>query len=333
MKRNYLIIVLVFFSSLVFVSCGGDKMTGQRSSGKTAEVIVVMSSEAQWKGVMGDTLRAFFDKEYPQLPQPESYFSAVYTPRAVFTSSKLFKPHHNIFIIEIDKKYKKAELNARKNVWAKPQRVIQITAPDTDAFITLFEEKKDFILTVLEDSEKQRLVNTFAAFRDYPVQEEIRKSFHFSIEIPGGFYVAKKFSNFMWIRKETGKFSQGIMIYSYDFTDTVAFNQKRIISYRDSIAKAYIPGPSEGSYMAVSKDYIKPVSKQVDLNGLFAVETRGLWKVEGDFMGGPFINYTFVDEKRNKVITIDGYVYAPNAPKRNMVMQLESIIWSVKFAQ
>ena len=123
------------------------------------------------------------------------------------------------------------------------------------------------------------------------------------------------------------------MIYTYDFTDTIAFNPTRIISYRDSITKEYIPGPSEGSYMAVSKDYILPESKQIDFNGLFAIETRGLWKVEGDFMGGPFINYTFVDEKRNKVITIDGYVYAPNAPKRNMVMQLESIIWSFKFVE
>ncbi len=333
MKRNIFVIATLLFSSLLFTSCGGGKSTGQRSSGKTAEIIVVMNSEKQWEGAVGDTLRAFFRREYPRLPQPEPYFSLVYTPKPNFAATKMFKPHHNILIVDINKKYKKAELNARKNVWAEPQRVIQITAPDADSFITLFEEKKDFIMKIVEDSERQRLMTTFAAFRDYEVQEQIKKSFHFSLEIPGGFYIAKKFSNFMWIRKETKKFSQGLIIYTYDFTDTVAFNPKRIISYRDSITKTYIPGPSEGSYMAVSKDYIKPVSKEIDFNGLFAVETRGLWKVEGDFMGGPFINYTFVDEKRNKVITIDGYVYAPNAPKRNMVMQLESIIWSFKFSE
>ena len=333
MKRYFLIFTGVIFFSFLFISCSGDKTIGQRSSGKTAEVIVVMKSEVQWKGVIGDTLRAFFGREYPQLPQPEPYFTAVYTPRSNFMGSKMFKPHHNILIVDIDKKYKKAEINARKDVWSKPQRVIQITAPDNSAFLTLFEKKKSFIQKVLEDSERARLMTIFAAFRDYEVQEQIKKKFHFSVEIPGGFYIAKKFSNFMWIRKETEKFSQGIIIYSYDFTDTVAFNPKRIISYRDSITKAYIPGPTEGSYMSVSKDYIKPVSKQIDFNGLFAIETRGLWKVEGDFMGGPFINYTFVDEKHNKVITIDGYVYAPNAPKRNMVMQLESIIWSFKFTE
>ena len=332
MKRIFLFFGVVFLSML-FVSCGDKKTTGQRSSGKTAEVIVVMNSERQWKGDVGDTLRAFFGKEYPQLPQPEPYFNAIYTPKPTFTDSKMVKHHHNIFIVDIDKKYKKADLKARKNVWAKPQHVIQITAPGKDAFISLFEEKRDFILKTFEQSERQRLISTFAAFKDYSVLEQIKKSFNFSMEIPGGFYIAKKFSNFMWIRKETGKFSQGIMIYTYDFTDTVAFNPKRIISYRDSITKEYIPGPSEGSYMAVSKDFITPISKQIDFNGLFAIETRGLWKVEGDFMGGPFINYTLVDEKHNKVITIDGYVYAPNAPKRNMVMQLESIIRSFKFTE
>jgi hypothetical protein len=52
--------------------------------------------------------------------------------------------------------------------------------------------------------------------------------------------------------------------------------------------------------------------------------------VENDFMGGPFVSYTFVDEKRNRVVTLDGYVYAPNAPKRDLMIQLESIMYSMK---
>ncbi len=332
MKFKWFVFGSALFILFFLTSCSNDKTTGQRSSGKTAEIIVVMKSDVQWKGVAGDSIRAFLGQEYPQLPQPEPYFSLVFAPEASFMSSKMLRPHHSIFIIDIAKKYKTAKMQARKNVWAKPQKVIKITAPDAETFISFFEEKKDFILKTFEESERERLISTFDAFRDYPLQEQIKKNFNFSLTMPGGFYVAKKYANFMWIRKETEKFSQGLIIYTYDFTDTVAFNLKRIISYRDSITKAYIPGPTEGSFMSVSNDYIKPVSKRIDFNGLFAVETRGLWKVKGDFMGGPFINYTLVDEKRNKVITIDGYVYAPNAPKRNMVMQLESIIWSFKFA-
>ncbi|MCB0408861.1 MAG: DUF4837 family protein [Flavobacteriales bacterium] len=55
-----------------------------------------------------------------------------------------------------------------------------------------------------------------------------------------------------------------------------------------------------------------------------------MWYVKGDFMGGPFINYTFVDEKRNKVISIDGYVYAPRFDKREYLRELEALIRSIK---
>ena len=82
----------------------------------------------------------------------------------------------------------------------------------------------------------------------------------------------------------------------------------------------------------IADDIHAPIlSKKINFNGLFAIETRGLWKLEGDFMGGSFVNYTFVDEKRNKVITIDGYVYAPNKPKRDLLIQMESIAHSLKF--
>ena len=138
----------------------------------------------------------------------------------------------------------------------------------------------------------------------------------------------KNFTDFMWIRKETQHNSEGLIIYTYDFVDTLAFNKERIISFQNSMTEEYIPGPSEGSYMTVAKEYSPILSKQIDFKGMFAVETRGLWRLEGDFMGGPFVNYTFVDQKSNKVITIIGYVYAPNAPKRDMMIQMESIVYS-----
>jgi hypothetical protein len=82
--------------------------------------------------------------------------------------------------------------------------------------------------------------------------------------------------------------------------------------------------------MTVSQEFLPVVSKKIDFNGLFAVETRGLWKLEKDFMGAPFVNYTLVNEKRNKVITLDGFVYAPNAPKHDLMIQMEALIYSLK---
>jgi hypothetical protein len=73
-----------------------------------------------------------------------------------------------------------------------------------------------------------------------------------------------------------------------------------------------------------------PVMTNTIVAGNVAIETRGLWMVEGDFMGGPFLNYTIFDEKNNRVITAEGFVYAAGTKKRNYVFEMEAIIKSLE---
>ena len=329
--KNSLAISLFVLISIVLISCGNDKSLLQKSSGKTAEILVVTENKAVWDGDVGQCIRNFFGQDYEILPQPEPLFDLVNIQIVDLNKSQLFQLHHNILIAQIDNKSSKPNLEIKKDYWSAPQCVLSITAPSDSSFVKFFNEKKQIILKFLTDTEHERLISTFKAFSEMNVQNEIQKNYKLSLVIPSGFYIAKKSADFAWIRKETDKNSQGLLIYTYPYTDTGAFDPERIISYRDTITKAYIPGPTEGSYMTVADEYVPPVSKRINFNGLFAVETRGLWRLEGDFMGGPFINYTLVDEKRNRIVTIDGYVYAPNAPKRNLLMQLEAIIYSLKF--
>lgn len=330
MKSMKLLPLLVFISILL-ASCGGAKTSAPRSSGKTAEMIVATNNETKWEGKVGETIRAFFNQDFEVLQQPEPLFEMASTQITKLNTTKMFKSHHNILIIDIDENIAEPKLEARKDFWASPQRVINITAPSEDEFVRFFDEKKIAIYSILMDSEYERLIKTFKAFRDKEIVDKLSSNFNFTLEIPSGFYTAKQIADFTWIRKETPNNSQGLIIYRYDFVDTMAFDQVRIIAFRNSITEEYIPGPTEGSFMVADEDFSPVISKKVDFNGMFAVETRGLWKVEGDFMGGAFVNYTFVDEKRNKVVTVDGYVYAPNKPKRDLLIQMEAIAHSLKF--
>ncbi|MBN2173685.1 MAG: DUF4837 family protein [Bacteroidales bacterium] len=330
--KNRFNVILVLTIPLLIWSCNSSNDTGMpRSSGKTAEMVVVTNNETKWEGMIGDSIRAFFGQDYEVLPQSEPLFEMANMQIAKFNETKMLKAHHNIFIVDINPKVKKASIEAKKDVWASPQSLVKIEAPDDPSFINFFEEKKDVILNIFMESEYERLIKTFKAFRDRDVQKSIEGNFGFTMQIPSGFYIAKQLADFSWIRKETQNNSQGLIVYTYDFVDTLAFDQARIISFRNNITQEYIPGPSEGSYMTVADEFSPVISKRIDFNGRFAVKTMGLWRLEGDFMGGPFVNYTFVDEKRNKVITIDGYVYAPNAPKRDLLIQMDAIIHSLKF--
>jgi len=62
-----------------------------------------------------------------------------------------------------------------------------------------------------------------------------------------------------------------------------------------------------------------------------AFETKGNWEMLGDFMGGPFINYTIFDRSNNRILVIEGFCYAPSKQKRELMFELESIIKSVQF--
>ena len=41
---------------------------------------------------------------------------------------------------------------------------------------------------------------------------------------------------------------------------------------------------------------------------------RGLWKMVGDKMGGPFVSHAFLDTKTQRVIVAEGLVYARKQP-------------------
>jgi hypothetical protein len=324
----------LIFSGLAFLSsCGSEQAGMPRSSGKTAEMIVATNSNVRWSGMVGQTIRDFFTQDFEILPQPEPLFEMSHIPIPLLLENKMFKGHHNILIAEIDEKVEKVAMEAKKDLWASPQRVIRITAPSEKDFVDFFEEKKEVIYNILMDSEYERLRRTFKGFRDQKVVGKVRDQFQFALEIPSGFYIATHRPDFMWIRREAQQNSLGLMIYTYDFIDTLAFDVNRVVSFRNAITEEFIPGPTTGSYMAVADDFYPVISKPVNLQGMYAIETRGLWKLIGDFMGGPFINFTFVDERTNKVVTIDGYVYAPNAPKRDLLIQAESIIRSIRLLE
>lgn len=333
MKNKLTIVTLLCGSMLlIFVflgSCKYDKPSLPVSIGKPSEIIVVTNNKAQWNSVIGDTLVQFFYQEMPGLPQPEPMFTLVNIPEESFID--MYKTNRSIFIIDINPSFKKPQIETRENLWAKPQRVIKITAPNTNSFLDEFEKDKDWILEAFVQNEHERLLQAYRFVEDRKITEALKNSFGINMVIPGGFSIAEKTRNFMWIRKETLTNSQGIIIYTYDYTDTNAFNPEFIINYRNKVTEAYIPGPADSSFMIVSEQFVLPVFQEVNFNDVYAVETRGLWELENDFMGGPFISYTLVDERKQKIMTIDAYVFAPSEEKRDLVRELEAILNSLTF--
>ena len=103
-----------------------------------------------------------------------------------------------------------------------------------------------------------------------------------------------------------------------------------IIKMRDSIGKAFIPGPLDGSHMITEEAYTPFINTTIIANKP-SFETKSTWEVKDAFMAGPFINYAIKDEVNNRLVVIEGFVFAPSTGKRDYIFELESIIKSVAF--
>ena len=272
-------------------------------------------------------LRDCLSKQHIALPQSEPLFDLVNISHAAFTG--ILRIHRNIILIDITNKEDPSFI-VKKDIWASRQLVIKITAPDEDFIVAMVNKNKEVLPNHFIEIERERLIRKYAKTEDKGITEKLLKNHRLSLTMPAGFEIAREAEGFIWIRRETGETSQGILIYYYEYVDSNAFTKEYIISLRDSITKRYIPGPQEGSYMTTMREYPTAI-KEIRFNNHYAVEVRGLWNVHGDFMGGPFLSYTIFDEQGNRIVTVDGYVYAPKFNKRNYLRQVEAILCSLKF--
>ena len=147
--------------------------------------------------------------------------------------------------------------------------------------------------------------------------------------IPQQFSRTKFAENFVWLAGGNYDASQYLVIYSVPYASAQVFTKEGLVAMRDSMMKINLPGENKGSYMATVSVY-PPEFKEVTVRGRYCAELRGLWETKGDMMGGPFVSRSFVDEARQRVVTVEGFVYAPQLDKRNMMRQLEAYISTAK---
>jgi len=333
MKTNRILTALIAFV-FIATACSEESRTPRkdRSVGGTSEILVVTQNDDQWNGSIGDSIRHFFlDYQYG-LPQPESRNELAHINVSGF--SDLFKKHKNIIEVEIKPGMEKAVAETAEDLWAAPQRYVKITAPNTTSWLELFDNQKEIYQQWFDKVERERILNVFRPTKDDNIANAIAQRFGFTLVVPQGFYVAKDEPDFMWIRKELERSSACMLIYQTPYKDTVQFGTSSLVAMRDMMLKQYIPGPLEGSYMATETEFVPPMVRSVkDYPAGYTVEMRGMWRVENDFMGGPFVSYTFADSRTGNLVTVEGYYYEPNQKKRNALLQLEAIAYSLQFVE
>ena len=325
---NIQLLILIF--STFFLSCesGSNKNFQPNVTGKAGELLIVVDKH-KWESSVGDSLKSTFKQEVQVLPQKEPMFTVVNIPNSAF--SKLFQTHRNIVRVSISPNNKKPSITMKRHVWARPQLYFEIKVPNDSVFFAIFEKNKQGMIDTLLKDERARYLQSFRKFENQEITRVLKKR-AVTMRFPKGYDLDVHKDAFMWISHETPMISQGVIISFINYTDTAQLQKENLIHQIDSVLRKNVPGALDGSYMTIEKR-IDILSQKMILNKSYTIKLKGLWRTEGDFMGGPFVALASVDSKRNRIVISFAYVYAPKYNKRNYIRQVETILYSLKIRE
>ena len=320
---------IALFVAAVSCSSGKQKALLPNVSGKAGEVIIAMDKD-NWEGDLGNEVRYVLGGDTPYLAQKEPLFNLVNVSPTGFAD--LFRVHRNIVIFSTDSSLQEGKVVYRADLWARPQCVIEVSAPDSQTLLNLFRENSDNISGALEQAERDRIIANDKLYEEYGIPEAVRGKISGSPHFPSGYKLRKMTDDFIWIADDKQYSTQGVFIYWYPAEEKENFSKENILAHRNAFMKANVPGMFDNTWMTTST-FIEPTVEFISFRGRQFAQTRGFWEVQNDFMGGPFVSHSFYSRDGKDIIVVEAWVYAPKYDKRQLLRQVESVIYSFEWAE
>lgn len=308
-------------------SCRSDKTSYMPSiTGAPGEVVLVIDRSVI-KDSITIAIRSILEAEYPMVPQPEPLFNVALVPTNNFTD--IFRSHRNIVLVKVDNSFSEAKIVMQRDVWSAPQIVLNVVGPTYPAIERMLKKENKRFIQLIEQAERDRTVMNAKKYEAESTRKHVEEKFGLTMYFPKGYDLNIDTTDFSWISFETPRTSQGIFVYQYPYTDANTFTQEYLVQKRNEFVNQYIMGPTGNSYMS-TETIIPAEFTAMTFGNRYFGQLRGLWTVIGHPMGGPFISLSTVDEENKRVVTIEGYVFAPKLDKRNYLRQVEALLLAAK---
>ena len=319
MKKHLIIIFVVFFLQ----SCEDNKVVYKPESSARINSITVVVDKDNWNNTIGDKIRNLYADEYEGLPQIEERFTLKQMPYEAF--SGFSRSSRNIIFIN---KKSNPEFFFEVDKYARPQIYLEIKGNSIKSILEQIDKSKKEAINKFTNGEieesKRRILKS--PLKDTKAMDD----FLINMKMPSAYSLYKQDKNFIWYQKQIQKGHSNIIVTQLPNQKNIFdYNIQSLIKLRDSIGKSFLPGRNPESFMISEKEYL-PYQKKVNYYGIKMLETRGTWEVKGDFMGGPFLNYLIEDKLNDRVLFVEGFVFAPSKRKRDNIIELEAIIKSLK---
>ena len=296
------------------------------ATGLPYEMLVVMDDE-QWERPLGRAVFNVLDSDVPGLPQSERSFRISRVAPSAFNSNT-FRIMRNIIKVDIQNIYSQPKFKFARNVYSHPQMIMTLQAPDEASLAEYINANQQSIIDFFTKAEMNREIENLREKHNPEVSRLAQEILDVDVWVPWEVNRFKKGKDFFWASTNVGKKDMSIVLYSYPYTDKNTFTLEYFLQKRDSVMKANIPGGPEGSYMTTNHNYV--YVEDATVRGKYAQVARGLWRVQGDRMGGPFVSHSRVDEANGRIVVAEAFIYAPESLKRDLIRRMEAALYTVQ---
>ena len=329
MKKSFILL----FTAMLIAACSsnsGTSLLTPPSSGLAYEVLVVCDKNT-WEGPTGRALYGVLDSDVPAIPQSERSFRVSFTEPSGFT--RLLKSFRNIIEVKIDKsQFTQTKFKYHQDKYAAPQMIMTIQSPSADDALEYITKNSQVIIDFFTSAEMNRELQDLKEEKNHNKNflDSVKKKFGCEMLITKNIRSIKSGKDFLWASDISNNNSsiQNYVIYSYPYTSVDNFSRENFMQKRDSVMKINIPGNRPDRYMATDTMFVDVYD--TEFRQRYMQVAKGLWQMENDMMGGPFVSHQVVDEKNNRVIVVETFLYAPNKKKGDLIRKLEAALFSLK---
>ena len=329
MNKTHFLFISLFFvyiaSSLTLVSCSQKKKTATSESLAKMNAVSVIIDDQLWNGEVGDSLRNKFASPVIGLQEEEPIFTLNQYPGKLLEG--FITNSRNIIVV---KKEARSKFYIRENEYVTPQLAVHVSGVSVKELLDSIEKNAPKIIQEIKSSEIKVFQNHIKS--DKLASDKIESRFNVKLNIPTKYKIVVQSKKFIWLKKEITSGNLSLLIYQIsksNIKDTTNIVNS-ITKIRDSIGKRYIHGSKRRTRM-ITEPAFSPYLFKTTIHGKLAFETKGTWDLKNDFMSGPYINYAFIDKERNRILIVEGFCYAPSKEKRDIMLELESIIKTIRF--
>ena len=322
---RHCIYILMCVCLLASCSSRDGKKSVVKGKVQSAPYELLVVADKEWlKTEMGQQLVEVVEAPISGLPQREGNFRVTYINPEAFKGT--FQYYANILTVNVDKKNNEPVFGVVQDKYARPQVVVHLLAPDYKSLVELVQRESQQLLDIFNENEFARERALLEKHHSGVVTKKTQKMFGVSVNVPVEIDDMKDGENFLWASASKQDFKQNVCLYTIPMED---LTEERWTEVRDSVMKVNIPGERDDQWMETDFRTVSVRSMKVGDKDILTM--RGLWDMRNDAMGGPFVCYAYPDIVRDRLLIVEGFVFAPDKKKRPIVRQLEAALQTVFF--